>query len=73
MSEIEKLKGIALSEKLSITERMNAIDLLSGIGSKQAMLALLDVAKDGSTYTERMTAQDKVTEILRKLKSKGEI
>lgn len=73
MSEVEKLKTIALNKEITWVERMNAIDLLGDVETKEAMLALLDVANKGLTYSERMNTQDKVTNILRKLKEKGKI
>ena len=73
MSETEKLKQIALNNVLEYSERMKAIDTLGKLQNKEAMLALLDVAKDGMTYSERMNAQDKVTRILDKLRDEGKI
>ena len=63
--EVEKLKTLATNKQLYYWEREEAIRALGDIGSKEAALALLDVANDrGLYYWERELALSKARQIL---------
>ncbi len=59
-----KLKGIALSENNTFSERMRAIDLLGELGD-DAFDELSDIASKGLTYSERMNALDMLEKIIK--------
>ena len=59
-----RLKGIALSENNTFSERMRAIDLLGQLGD-DAFEELSDIASKGLTYSERMNALDMLEKIIR--------
>lgn len=64
--EVEKLKLLATNKKLNYWERAKATDTLADIGSKEAALALLDIANDdGLLYWERELALSRAREIIR--------
>lgn len=64
--EVEKLKLVATNKKLNYWERTKATDTLADIGSREAALALLDIANDdGLHYWERELALSKAREIIR--------
>lgn len=48
--EVEKMKKIATNDKLHTWERTKAVEALSEIGSKEVMLALLDIAGTEMLY-----------------------
>ncbi len=60
-----KLKGIALSETNTFSERMRAIDLLGELGD-EAFDDLSDIASKGLTYSERMNALDMLEKIVKR-------
>ena len=60
-----KLKGIALSETNTFSERMRAIDLLGELGD-EAFDDLSDIASKGLTYSERMNALDMIEKIVKR-------
>ena len=63
--EVEKLKTIATNKQLNDWERQQATRTLGDIGSKEAALALLDIANDEGLYHwERQLALSKAREIL---------
>jgi len=63
--EVEKLKTLATNKDLNYWEREQASRALGDIGSKEAALALLDVANDrGLYYWERELALSKARQIL---------
>ena len=63
--EVEKLKILATNKQHYYWEREEAIRALGDIGSKEAALALLDIANDrGLYYWERELALSKAREIL---------
>jgi hypothetical protein len=69
MSEVEKLKNIAMNTKLYSWERTKAVETLGEIGTKEAMMALLDIAGCDELYSwERDHALTLAREILRKTK-----
>ena len=60
-----KLKGIALSETNTFSERMRAIDLLGEL-EDDAFDELSDIASKGLTYSERMNALDMLEKIVKR-------
>ena len=63
--EVERLKTIATNKELYSYEREEATRALGDIGSKEAALALLDIANDIElNYWERELALSKAREIL---------
>jgi len=66
LSEVEKLKGIATNTKLYAWERVKAVEGLNEVGTREAMLALLDVAGCEEVNSwERTAALDKARELLK--------
>ena len=64
--QVEKLKTLATNKDLNYWEREQATKALGDIGSKEAALALLDIANDKGLYSyERELALSKAREILR--------
>jgi len=64
--EVEKLKKLAMNKNLLVSQRIVAIELLGDIGTREAMLALLDVAADIELLaSERSFALSKAREIIK--------
>ena len=64
--EVEKLKKLATDKNLLVSQHIDAIGLLGDIGTREAMLALLDVAADsGLLASERSYALIKAREIIK--------
>ena len=65
--EIEKLKALATNKDLYYWQRVEAIEILGNIDSKESSLALLDIANDeGLYYWERDLALSKAREIIKR-------
>jgi len=66
--EVEKLKNLATNAVLLYSEREKAIEALGDIITKEAALALLDVAGDARLLvSEREKALEQARKILRSL------
>ena len=66
--EVDKLKNLATNLELSPSEREKAIKALGDIVTKEAALALLDIASDSRLLPwERATAIDQARKILKSL------
>ena len=64
--EVEKLKVLATNKKLNYWEREKATQTLADIGSKEAALALLDIANDDGLHSwEREFALSKAREVIK--------
>ncbi|MBI2861026.1 MAG: hypothetical protein HYX91_05915 [Chloroflexi bacterium] len=65
--ELDKLAGIATDMALSVELRIKAIDLIGNIGTREALLVLLNmVANENLSLGERDLAIKRAREILRK-------
>lgn len=64
--EVEKLKVLATNKRLNSWEREKATQTLADIDSKEAALALLDIANDDGLHSwEREFALSKAREIIK--------
>ncbi len=64
--EVEKLKTLAINTRLLPSERVKAIEVLGNIGTREALLALLDVAGESALLpSERSFALSKANEIIK--------
>ena len=68
--EIEKLKTLSTNTELLPSERIGAIQMLKDVGTREALLALLDIAGETALLpSERSFALSGAREILRSGKS----
>lgn len=66
--EVQKLKNLATNMELLCSEREKAMEALGDIVTKEAALALLDIAGDTRLLaSERETALDQARKILKSL------
>jgi len=64
--EVEKLKALATNTRLLPSERVKAIEVLGDIGTREALLALLDIGGQSALLpSERSFALGKVNEIIK--------